>query len=852
MVDNADRITLKDWLEKNYLRYTTSSGFEVSIPFEAFLYISTLDNEDKRHSYWQGETISTALEQITSSHGRSDVAVIPEVLAQVLCSVGQRLWKPEYINKECAELMKDESKRFLVIPCNDVMQGAGLAAYPNPSPNGKPGETSDDRQPGSPENNPENATNAEKSAEKSAVSGNVSAPKGPVEGHAGHGGHWGLLIVDKKEPRTARWIDGHVELHRHGPNKDKIYHLFYAAFAAGKVLCGVDDVLGNLKGKFRTSTLKWLPHQSYDNQFKFDGGSACAPYMYAFLDYVYKHPGYLEDLNGTFTKARKAEHVQRMAFNSKTTRKDFQDALWKTFQDDIKNAVGVQFPLTPELKAKIDFTSPKTILESANRLRGYDPLDGSSTSNLSKKLEGLVFHDKHKQALDCWKHIRSKPLGEQLENVNDLFVAGVFTWEPTLGDFFLWGEAMSKRDPKARFNRLAINFTHMGDAEVKLWMEVPILPPALKNRARTLWDQKAVLQRFFGRGFTDMSDDDLEHWRANHPALQSKMHSNYAEVAYDLRIHVNGLRRGVRFKRSLRREHQQYPTPWKPEPEQAKPFEKDFTETDEEEDNPNDPRKKKIRSSFASLTSAELRAWRVQNQELIRKNKDGTNKTKILDYELRGLFQLWYGNPWQRLSSNDMEEWIRCDQGEPDKESRVYKDTQTVTDQEGWYHGGVKLTADSLGIRTNFRDHFRDIEADWRIREINFDKLRLSRLGVWMRKQQLGYAIRTALKAVENDEWRMRTILTRSFGEQFASFDEERRKLWINNHPIFEGRTADTVQEDEFVATIWNSVACLNLPDLRGKWQFYPFQKPSDKSKEGKKRCAEDEGEGSPLKKRRE
>lgn len=140
-------------------------------------------------------------------------------------------------------------------------------------------------------------------------------------GEASNKHHWGLLIIDKNK-NTARWLDGHLTVEeRPGGEEDRIVRMYDAGRAAGKVLRGVDRILGQPEKTFNACTLKYVPHDKTNNACKEDRG-ACGPYMFAILDFLLNQDKsrVLGRLDNTFRKTKKATRAGNLAFNSKATR----------------------------------------------------------------------------------------------------------------------------------------------------------------------------------------------------------------------------------------------------------------------------------------------------------------------------------------------------------------------------------------------------------------------------------------------------------------------------------------------------------------------------------------------------
>lgn len=175
------------------------------------------------------------------------------------------------------------------------------------------------------------------------------------EGHyKSLGAHWSFMVIDMRDPknRISHYIDSLVETQVEGDKEIIIHHACYQTNApiAGKILCGFDQLLGLDRGAFTATTLKWIPHQGYDNAAETDEG-ACGPYLYAFLRHLLKYRLIGEGLGQSFTREDAEANAVRFGFDSIKTRLKFQNKIWKERrrQEEEVNKEWHPYNLTPEV-----------------------------------------------------------------------------------------------------------------------------------------------------------------------------------------------------------------------------------------------------------------------------------------------------------------------------------------------------------------------------------------------------------------------------------------------------------------------------------------------------------------------
>lgn len=345
-----------DWLKSSYLRYTTKVEDEgarndCGISTGQFLEILQISG---RKSWFENEIVDLALSQLTDIHKRTDCYVLPTHYAAQLCHFGAGKMEQDAIPVELLPILRDERKRFVIVPCNDAMliNLERQASSNNLEADDAPIETDvQDPNKNSSDITNESATNSEQAAiEPEQPQQDERAAQDDTEGaedaeqpsvyyeeprastpSLGQGAHWGLMIIDTQQD-TARWLDGLLDIRSREKDGNRvvyIHSMLSAGIVAGKILCGYDRLLDRDPGHFTTSTIKWVPHQKGDNTDSRDNG-ACGPHMFACLKHLLDEPGALEDIYAHFRRGNAAPgnfRRGRKGFNSSITRKEISDQI---------------------------------------------------------------------------------------------------------------------------------------------------------------------------------------------------------------------------------------------------------------------------------------------------------------------------------------------------------------------------------------------------------------------------------------------------------------------------------------------------------------------------------------------
>jgi hypothetical protein len=298
---------LDEWLNTYYLRHEYH-GNELSIQVKDFVTIPFQFGARGTRNWLEDDQLVVPLALAAEDQKRADILVVPPFPAQALARVGLGQSSREMFMETHSELylqMMSDAVRWIVVPCTDAMFGDRVL------------------------------TESTKNPTIETIQRGGKRTKTRRIGQA----HWGFMIVDMTESR-ASWLDGHltIRLRRDGYH---IRHMYRAGWTAGKMLCGIDTVMERERGQFAATTLMHVPHDSHNNLFGVDRGSACAPWVFAMFRYILDHPDVLTEangLNGAFAVARKAEHITNMAFHSQQTRL----AMQRIIDDQVSDCIEKQ------------------------------------------------------------------------------------------------------------------------------------------------------------------------------------------------------------------------------------------------------------------------------------------------------------------------------------------------------------------------------------------------------------------------------------------------------------------------------------------------------------------------------
>lgn len=414
----SNQSTINRWLDHEvYFRYNVKSENEAEqntfvIHMGEFLDILRTTGP---HCWFEDAVIDLAFAQLTDNQKRSDCYVLPTSIAQQFCQYDLGNIEADFLDVNTISILSDKRKRWIIVPCSDGMlennyiisedeerrvaqketdnsksdvdKGvevgqAEKAIIPEDVTSstsssrhevefsGLATSDKDTQQANTPPANDGGCSSeteaSEASKEKSQDSSKVNSRRA-----LGHGAHWGLMVIDT-QTQTARWLDGLVGLgtkNKDGKRTAYVKVMLNAGAAAGHILRGYEKILGGGPGMFTTSTLKWVPHQSRDNQGPYDEG-ACGPYIFACLKHIFEHPGALDDLYAHFKGEDSSSGEFRRkgrGFNSTTTRKEMSDQVKEEREREEQNPE-LSLRLTPELMDILGLQiTPERLLQAVRK-----------------------------------------------------------------------------------------------------------------------------------------------------------------------------------------------------------------------------------------------------------------------------------------------------------------------------------------------------------------------------------------------------------------------------------------------------------------------------------------------------
>ncbi|KAI4690449.1 hypothetical protein J4E81_007603 [Alternaria sp. BMP 2799] len=334
---------IKKWIDQIYLDYL-HLGNSIAVTMENFVNIVATARTDPHHSWLEGHQLELAMALLTLvQKKRTDILFVPTSAGSLLARVGLCIddkdrFKQHDLSKPMYEAMQQEEYRWIVVPVTDGMADERTAKRiirwrAKAAKAKEQGETGEEEQVARRQEVSKEAevlvTNKEGDPNGNTEVQQESEPEMTPSG----GTHWGFMVIDK-ERNDARWLDGHLNV-KQKRNKHWYIHNMHKphpAWVAGKILCGYDKVMELERGAFTAATLKHVPHDTKNNSYRGDEGSACGPWVYAMLKYILDNPRFLSDAGGlysAFSSRYRRRHPQQMAFNSLQTRRDMQEIIRK-------------------------------------------------------------------------------------------------------------------------------------------------------------------------------------------------------------------------------------------------------------------------------------------------------------------------------------------------------------------------------------------------------------------------------------------------------------------------------------------------------------------------------------------
>jgi hypothetical protein len=369
-VPKSNEEIIREWLQLVYLQLAPL-GNPLQVTIQEFLDIIVTGSTDNNLDSWLLNNhldLTTAL--LTHFAEQPDILVVPSGPATVLANIGLGItdidyFKEDVLSEQLYKAMKEESVRWVVVPVTDGMADREQARRDKAKAKAaaKAARTKESEETGEQEQQVEIDPVQEHNAMEVEVE--------PEFRSLNAGTHWGLMVIDKKE-NDARWLDGHLELQKCN-KKWSIKWMSNAGWAAGKILCGYDQVMGLERGRFTAATLKHVPHDTRDNLYKHDQGSACGPWIFAMFAYILENRAFLTDAGGlhsTFRRSKLRLHTKRMAFHSLRTRQNMQEII----RDEAEKGLGeddLPYKMTVRILKILGFLPNSEDL--LRRVARYDP-----------------------------------------------------------------------------------------------------------------------------------------------------------------------------------------------------------------------------------------------------------------------------------------------------------------------------------------------------------------------------------------------------------------------------------------------------------------------------------------------
>ncbi|KAI1536572.1 hypothetical protein PtrCC142_005258 [Pyrenophora tritici-repentis] len=362
---STEQAHLNAWLKRNLCSVETgiqqdNAQVTCNISVKDYLAINNLRPEDDEN--WLDDTaIDFALAVLTNKHNRqsgNDVGVLPMYQGTELYNWGKGAKEAEAEHQQRRPLVEStpKEKRYIVVPVSDGVLDKAKEEAEKTREELKKAEDEGAKEAKEEElekakervaENYKRAKEAKEAANKAKEAANKAKEAANKAKEAAKKAKGGAEATQQTEgtkenspvQRTARWFDGLLDLERSRSHADKyrIRQMLRPGEVAGKILCGIEQLLGDERGRFDAKTAKYVPHQTRDNAFKGDHG-ACGPYVIAFLEYLYNNPTYLRHLRSSFRIENSDRNKRDMGFHSLCTRVDMQEWIRheceKSQQDD--------------------------------------------------------------------------------------------------------------------------------------------------------------------------------------------------------------------------------------------------------------------------------------------------------------------------------------------------------------------------------------------------------------------------------------------------------------------------------------------------------------------------------------
>ncbi|KAH7379485.1 hypothetical protein BKA66DRAFT_571312 [Pyrenochaeta sp. MPI-SDFR-AT-0127] len=690
---------INKWLRSLYLEHDYA-GSSLSISIDDFMNIIATSDTDSSNSWLLDDQLALPVVLLTQlQKKRSDILVIPTTAASYLGSVGLGQATRKDFLQMCphvASVMNLDSTRWIVIPCNDGMtQHAEQELLDRANEEAAEHEDVEDPRMDDHFTSEKAAAAAAEAAQenpsdtqKDSVAKQTSKPRVVGLTHRGIGTHWGLMIIDKQR-EEARWFDGHLTLKREH-KKTYIKAMFKSGQTAGKILCGYDQVMEREPGKMKTSTLKHVPHDQYNNTYQGDAGSACGPWVFAMLRYILDRPEFLTNdrgLKGAFSRSSRARNNRDMAFHSSDTRVEMQDIIR---QEADRKLPGDNLPynLTAPILKILGTPSIQHLLTGLNRFRGKPHIpsrrrdetqlsyggdeDDSGDGNdggvdpptipieltLDEMAELMQKAEDNPELLAQLSEEQQKFIAEQ----RSLLPAKRLTPKKKTPAPKAKAKAKAKAfDVVGSLQNHVVNFVQLPTNQLEDFVALNLIGDSLKPDMSE-WEQRAILTHVLG-DFDQLSDADSTTWKAQDPRFGSLQTASHDQVIEELKNSVSAIPR-IELCGFVTSYPQSYIdhlasqqqgsgkghlgadgkiTNEKPVEEEEALSRKGWPEGVDELPN------------FARISSEDLAKWEASNPELFQEKKEGHN-----DVTSRALLHRNFKGSFQSASPEDLlEVWIR-------------------------------------------------------------------------------------------------------------------------------------------------------------------------------------------------
>jgi hypothetical protein len=562
----SQAIIVDKWLRGSYLVYQTKVQDEDArqeYPIDVGQFLDILRVSGSR-SWFEDEVVNLAISQLTDMQKRKDCYVLPTHYAHQLCRLGTGLMDENGVPAELLQILSDERKRWIIVPCNDAMlndynnvaEQKAQQASQNDSeanntsaghntqgtvedhtdapqgtlgtPDGHTVETEQSQQDGDAVPNDGESTGVTEEPNQKATYTNAGTPANEKESQGiqqrslAHGTHWGLMIVDT-QTHTARWLDGLLDVRSKEKNGNRVVYIhgmLSAGIAAGKILCGYDKLLGRDPGQFITSTIKWVPHQREDNAGPRDDG-ACGPHMFACLNHLFETPGALDDIYAHFRRGNPAPgnfRRGRKGFDSSATRNQISNQIREERErGETESASEPSLALNAELMNILGLrVTPERALQAVGDFKSaFQNEENDDPVDEEEGLRAQIRHELEKSYHEQW-------LKDQ-EDVNKSLILEMAEIT-TLAAYTDYRELQKSELEKTNGAAAGSKSTGSNTRRIYLGKTAYDVP----TEDKSIWPPQATDTTFWAAGATELANfarmepPQIQRWMSKNPDLQKK------------------------------------------------------------------------------------------------------------------------------------------------------------------------------------------------------------------------------------------------------------------------------------------------------------------------------------------